>query len=83
MVTSNLRQNPSISSTEEYQVLNTVYVMEGSKFVAYKTVEGRDNWDWQMYERDNDLYLVQSSKSNAEGTYSNTTLNIYKWIWQS
>lgn len=80
MVTSNLRQNPSVTSTDEYQISNTFYIMEGTKFVAYRTVEGIDNWDWQTYERNNDLYLVQSSRHNTEGTYSNTTLNIYKWI---
>ena len=82
MVAANNRRTFSPSSNQEYEAQNTIYKLEGTKFVEYwKKLSGHSAWDWEVFWRDEDLFLVQANERIDDNSYAaNATLRIWQWV---
>ncbi|XP_033104158.1 thrombospondin-type laminin G domain and EAR repeat-containing protein-like [Anneissia japonica] len=64
----------------QYNVVNVIYKLEGSIFVKYLTVPGREVWNWSSFERNGELYLAQAnSRHETNDDTVGTSLKIFQW----
>ncbi|XP_033124447.1 uncharacterized protein LOC117122806 isoform X2 [Anneissia japonica] len=78
MITSNTMDKRG--SGRQYNVVNVIYKLEGSIFVKYLTVPGREVWNWSSFERNGELYLAQAnSRHETNDTTVGTSLKIFQW----
>ncbi|XP_072039690.1 uncharacterized protein [Amphiura filiformis] len=81
LIAANNRQFYDVTSEDEYAAENTIYKLEGTKFVKFESsLTGRATWDWDVFWRDEELYLVQGNERNHNNTVEGEALlKIYHW----
>ncbi|XP_022104176.1 uncharacterized protein LOC110986543 [Acanthaster planci] len=74
------RTQYSVSGESDYSVRNIVYILEGSMFVPYWSLDGRETHDWSVFQRDGEIFLAQANyRSPGDGTKNDAVFNIYQW----
>ena len=75
------RTQHTVSSNDDYTVQNRIYIMEGSIFVLYWSIEGQATMDWSVFKRNGETYLTQANTRSANNgsDYGGAEFNIYQW----
>ncbi|XP_038075540.1 uncharacterized protein LOC119743224 [Patiria miniata] len=80
LITGAIKSQYSVSDDSDYSVRNIIYVLEGSVFVPYWSLDGCSTYNWSVFQRNGETFLAETNyRSPGDSTLSQAVLNIYQW----